>query len=299
MKSAVRFPRRSTFYPVLKERVETYFESRGLHQTGNRFMFLKTAFILLWFASAYALLVFFSTSLIVAIITALLLGQAYALVGFNIMHDGGHDSYSRHKKVNTIMSFTLDLLGGSQMLWRHKHNVLHHTFTNITALDNDLYSAGLLRLSPHDKWHWWHRFQHWYAIPVYSLLSLSIVTIADFRKFFGKRIGSYQLPRFKTSESVVFFLTKIFYVTYTIAIPLLFHSVLHVLIAFIAVHLVMGFTFSIVFQLAHIVDGTEFPLPDEKTGVVDSVWAVHEVETTANFAPNNRLLGAEAGISAD
>jgi linoleoyl-CoA desaturase len=245
--------------------VEQYFVERGLSKTGNWRMVLKTAIILGSLATSYVLLVFFSASLLMAVITALAISQIVVLIGFNIMHDSNHGSYSKSKRLNRLMGFTMDLIGGSHLLWRQKHNILHHTYTNIHELDDDLNSTGLLRLSPDQRLRPWHRFQHFYALPIYSLLTLSWVTYTDFKKFFSGRIGSYQLREMSASEGTLFFLTKIFYFVYMIGIPLLFHPVLYVLIAFVAIHLMVGLTFSV----------TE--------------WAIHQVETTANFAPKNRF----------
>src|SRR5262245_41543573 len=99
------------------------------------------------------------------------------------MHDGAHHSYSRHKTVNGLMAFTLDCIGGSHVLWRQKHNRWHHTFTNIHGIDADLSTAGLFRLSPEQPWSAWHRWQHLYAVRVYSLVTLSWVLYGDVRAF--------------------------------------------------------------------------------------------------------------------
>jgi linoleoyl-CoA desaturase len=72
-------------------------------------------------------------------------------------------------------------------------------------------------------------------------------------------------------------------------LPLFFHPLLHVLIAFLCIHLVLGFTLSIVFQLAHTVEGNTFPKPDKDTGNIENEWAIHQVETTANFAPKSKF----------
>ena len=285
----VSFPVRGEFNKTLKGRVEQYFAERGLSKSGNWRMLLKTAIILGSLATSYVLLVFFSASLLMAVITALVISQIFVLIGFNIMHDGNHGSYSKSKRLNRLMGFTIDLIGGSHLLWRQKHNILHHTYTNIDELDDDLKSAGLLRLSPDQKLRPWHRFQHLYAFPVYSLLTLSWVTYTDFKKFFSGRIGSYKLRKISASEGTLFFLTKIFYFVYMIGIPLLFHPVLYVLIAFVVIHLVVGLTFSVTFQLAHTLEGNTFPIPDHDTGGIDNEWAIHQVETTANFAPGNSL----------
>jgi linoleoyl-CoA desaturase len=285
----ISFPTRADFYKILKKRVEQYFIESNLPRTGTWQMFLKTGIILTWFVISYSLLVFFSTSLIMAIISTFALAQGFVLVGFNIMHDANHGSYSRSRKINSLMGLTLDLIGGSRMLWRQKHNILHHTYTNIDELDDDIHSNGLLRLSPRQEWHPWHRFQHLYALPIYSLLTLSGITFSDFNKFFSGRIGEYQLRKPSGAEASLFFLTKLFYLGYMLVLPLFFHPLLHVLIAFVSIHLILGFTLSIVFQLAHTVEGNTFPKPKEETGTIKNEWAIHQVETTANFAPRNKL----------
>ena len=54
--------------------------------------------------------------------------------------------------------------------------------------------------------------------------------------------------------------------------------------------MVTGFVISIVFQLAHTVEHTDFPLPNEETGKIENEWAIHQVATTANFATGNKLI---------
>jgi linoleoyl-CoA desaturase len=65
-------------------------------------------------------------------------------------------------------------------------------------------------------------------------------------------------------------------------------------IGFLAMHLTAGTILGIVFQLAHVVEGTEHPLPDEQ-GAMEAAWMVHEMETTSNFARSNRLLSWYVG----
>lgn len=285
----ISFPTRADFYKTLKKRVEQYFINSHLPRTGTWRMFLKTGIILAWFIVSYLVLVFFSTSLIVAIISAFALAQAFVLVGFNIMHDANHGSFSKSKRVNSLMGLTLDLIGGSRMLWLQKHNILHHTYTNIDDLDDDIHSNGLLRLSPQQEWHPWHRFQHLYGFPIYSLLTLSWMTFSDFNKFFTGRIGEYKLRKPSAPEAILFFLAKLFYFGYMLVLPMFFHPILYVLIGFVGIHLVLGFTLSIVFQLAHTVEGNTFPKPNEESGTIENEWAIHQVQTTANFAPRSKL----------
>ena len=277
------------FHDALKRRVHEYFAEKGVPQTGDWRVFLKTGIILAGFAGAYALLVFGSTSWIVAAVAALAVAQGSVLIGFNVMHDGAHGSYSRNRKVNWTMGFMLDMIGGSHIFWRRKHNLLHHTYTNIHELDPDICTQGVMRLSPDQTWHFYHRFQHLYAFPIYSLLTLSLVTFSDFHKFFSGRIGSQKIHRPALWESVLFFLMKAFYFGYALVLPCFFHPPLYVFIAFLGVHMILGLTFATVFQLAHAVEGNTFPRPDARTGEMENEWAIHEVDTTANFAPRSRL----------
>jgi linoleoyl-CoA desaturase len=66
------------------------------------------------------------------------------------------------------------------------------------------------------------------------------------------------------------------------------YSIGYLILGFLAMHMTAGITISIVFQLAHLVEGAEFPLPEE--GIIYDEWAVHEMKTTSNFAPENRIL---------
>lgn len=283
------FPVKGDFYKELRQRVNEYFEGNGLKRTGNLNMYLKTVFILLWLAISYIFLVFFSESVWMAVISAAALSQGFVLVGFNIMHDANHGSYSKNRKLNNILGFTLDLIGGSSVLWKQKHNILHHTYTNISGLDEDIESNGLLRLSPNQEWKSWHRFQYLYAFPVYSLLTISWILFSDFKKFFRRRIGEYQLKHITKSETVLFFLSKLIYLGYMILIPAMIHPLSTVLIFFLGIHLMLGFTLSIVFQLAHTLEENTFPKPNPNSGNIENEWAIHQIETTADFAPRNWL----------
>lgn len=283
----VTFPARIGFRRELHRRVDRYFEESNLSKTGDWRMFLKTAIILTLVVVLYAVLLFLPHTLLTAGLVSFLLAQAFVLVGFNVMHDGGHGSYSPDGRINKVTGWMADFLGGSQLIWTQKHNILHHTYTNIEGLDDDINTFGLIRMSPNQTWHPWHRFQHLYAFPVYSLLTLTWVTYSDYQKFFSGRIGDYQLRKPSTGEATFFFSAKLFYYGYMLIIPLIFHPLVHVVGVFLFVHFIMGLTFSVVFQLAHVLEGNEFPEPEEGTGVVDNEWAIHQVETTADFAPTN------------
>lgn len=54
-------------------------------------------------------------------------------------------------------------------------------------------------------------------------------------------------------------------------------------------HFISGIILTTTFQLAHTVDGTSHPMPDEH-GNIDNDWAVHQLNTTINFSRKSKVL---------
>lgn len=285
----IKFPARSQFQTDLNKQVDGYFEKAHLPKTGTWRMFFKTGIILFSAVAFYTYLVFYANTYWGVGISMLGIALSICLIGFNIMHDGAHGSYAQNPKLNWLMGFTLDLMGGSNYLWRQKHNFLHHTYTNIDKYDRDLQSSGLMRLSPDQPWQPFHRYQHLYAIPLYSLHTIFWLLYRDYVTFFSGKAGPVHLRKPKTFEAILFFIAKTFVYIYSLIIPLLYHPLWKVLLVFITIHVILGITLSLVFQLAHTTEGPIFPKPNEQNGHMENAWAIHQVETTANFAPNNKL----------
>jgi linoleoyl-CoA desaturase len=212
-------------------------------------------------------------------------------VGFSVSHDALHGAYSSNPRVNRYIGYTFDLLGANGYMWKITHNVIHHTYTNIPDIDEDLAVSPLLRLSPEAPHRWIHRFQHFFAFPAYSLATLNWLFGKDFKYFLLRDIGPYKDKTHPRSEIIHLIWTKLFVYAYMIVIPLLVLDVAwwQFLIGFLAMHLTAGLILGVIFQLAHVVEGPEFPMPNEK-GEIESAWLLHEMATTANFARENKLL---------
>ncbi len=294
MSHSIHFPVRGPFTNAVRERVAEHLAAQGKSERDLWQMYVKSAFIIGLAIVSYVMLVFHSETLWEAAIWGFLLAQGHIMIGFDVMHDAGHKGFSNNQKVNWFMSHMLDAVGGSQWLWNQKHNILHHTFTNIEELDDDIHAGSVLRLSPVQEYKWWHRFQNWYALPLYSLLSVYWILFTDFKEFVQGKVGDYKLPTPKRSDKIMFWGGKLFYFSYALVLPLFFHPTAHVLLAFLGVQLVLGFTLSLVFQLAHIVDNADFPEPAENGALADE-WTVHQMKTTVNFARTNRFVNFYVG----
>jgi linoleoyl-CoA desaturase len=286
----LKFGTSDEFHRELRRRVERYFQSTGRRQRDCPQMYVKTALIVGWSAASYVTLVFLAGTWWLAVPLALVLGLSMAAMGFNIQHDGGHRAYSDRRWVNKLMAMTLDLLGGSSYVWAKKHNSIHHSYANIAGHDDDINLGFFGRLSPHQKRWKWHRLQHYYLWALYGFLPITWQVYNDFRAVLTGRIGGHRLARPKGWDLAIFLGGKGVFFSLALVIPLLLHPAWAVLLFYVAVSFVQGVALSVVFQLAHCVEGTAFPRPRPDTGRMESAWAVHQVETTADFARGSRLL---------
>ena len=87
------------------------------------------------------------------------MGLGMAGVGLTIMHDADHGSYSKNQKVNKILGMTINFAGGYALNWKIQHNVLHHTYTNVNDLDQDIDTGKLMRFSPRQPHFKFQKFQ--------------------------------------------------------------------------------------------------------------------------------------------
>jgi len=287
---ALKFGRGDGFHAELRRRVDRYFRATGESPRDCPRMYLKTAVILAWFAGCYGLLVFVAATWWLGLILAVLLGIAMAAIGFNVQHDGGHHSYSSRPWVNRLMAMSLDLLGGSSYLWARKHNGIHHAYANITGHDDDIDLGIIGRLSPHQRRLPFHRWQHFYMWLLYGFLPSKWQLYDDFRDYIRGSVGGKPYPRPRGWDLAVFAGGKAAFFALALAIPLMLHPLWTVLLFYFVASLVQGVLLGVVFQMAHCVEEAAFPMPSEDTGRMENSWAVHQLETTVDFARESRVL---------
>ena len=292
---SIKFPRNAGFMSALRARVDGYFTETGKNRRDHPRMYLKTLTIFAWIVASYVGLVFFAANWWQAVLLALSIGLAMSAVGFNIQHDGSHGAYSHSSKVNKLMAITLDCLGGSSYIWKWKHNVIHHSFTNITGHDDDIELGGLGRLSPEQPHSRFHRLQHWYLWFLYGFVAIKWQLYDDFKNIADGKIGSYSIPRPKGWDLAIFIGGKILFCTLAFVIPMMFHEWYLVLGVYAMTSFVLGVVLAVVFQLAHCVEEVQFPMPDGETGQIENEWAIHQVITTVDFARGSKLVSWYTG----
>jgi len=254
-------------------------------------LFSKAIFLIGLLAGIYAFLMWKTPGGWLGAGLCALMGLVIATIGFNVMHDGGHGSFSKWPWLNKLAALTLNVLGGSAFMWNQKHNNIHHAYTNVHEMDDDLDAGMLLRLTEHQKLRWFHRMQAVYFPFLYALLYLFWIFVSDYKKYFRKRIGSTPLKEMKLKDHLSFWFGKFLTLSIFVIIPMARFGFVPWILGFLIMAAVSGFILSIVFQLAHTVEATHFPLPEEHSGRMEDEWAVHQLKTTANFATRNKLIG--------
>jgi linoleoyl-CoA desaturase len=253
-------------------------------------MFVKTAVVVGVFAASYGLLVFVAQTWWQGLLLAVLLGVSAAGIGLNVEHDGSHQAYSNSPWVNRLMAMTLELIGGSSYVWHWKHVVFHHTYVNITGHDTDIDLGPLARLTPHQARRGYHRWQHLYLWPFYGLMAIKWQLVGDFQKVITGRVTSRPFPRPKGEALLIFVAGKLVFAILAFGIPLFLHSPAAALTYYGVASLAAGMVLSVVFQVAHCVEEAAFPRPPADGDGFERAWAVHQVETTVDFARHDRVV---------
>lgn len=278
------------FFKSVKAKVDNYFKSENIEPSGSSRLLLKGLIQVATAVGLYVVLVFFTPSPFVSVLLCMLFGINLSIIGFNIMHEGGHQSFSKYTWLNKLSAYSLNALGANTYFWKIKHNVNHHTFTNIEGMDSDIDAKPFMRLHQDQPLYWFHKFQHVYWFFLYGISYIAWVFYEDFSKYFSGRIAANSEPKpLPFKEHVIFWITKILYVVVYIALPVIMVGWLPALIGYLIVTFVTGLFISVVFQLAHMVEDTAFPLvADDRK--IEQEWAVHQINTTANFATQDKVV---------
>ncbi len=283
---------KSTFFTTLRHRVDHYFSANELCKSGGNQIIYKALFMLSLYIVPYALVLSGHFSNLVMAGLAVVMGFGVAGVGMSVMHDAIHGSLAKSRILNKIFGASIYLLGGNAYNWEVQHNRLHHTYTNIHDVDEDITGKFLLRLSFQEKQKYIHRFQHIYAFLLYSLMTVSFLW-KDFKEIgvFNRMAESGMTKPYPTKELIRLIATKLAYLFFICIVPLSFTSLTfwEWLAGFFLMHGTAGMILSTIFQMAHVVEGAEQPEPDN-TGCIENAWAVHQLQTTSNFAGKNRIL---------
>lgn len=278
------------FFKSVKQAVDEYFVQNGIKKTGNIQLYMKVIILFPLAIAVYLFLLFGSYSTLGGIATSIFFGIVLSAIAFNVMHDACHGSFSSRKWVNETMGLTMNALGSVAYFWKIKHNILHHTYTNVDGIDEDIAKSPILRMCPTQKWFPAHKAQYIYMFFLYTITTFAWLMIFDFVRFFSYKNNTNAINKIPFKEKIIFWITKVLYLVFYLAIPIAIVGIKASLIGFMFMHITMGIILAIVFMLAHVVEKTSFEIAGEEPKMIEAQWAVHQVMTTANFAPKSRII---------
>ena len=292
---------KKAFGITLRKRVAEYFKSNNISRNGDYRAWIKVITLPILYLLPFVFIITnsYSGSLFIFYSLWILMGIGLAGCGLSVMHDACHGSLSKSKRVNDFVgSSILNLVSGSAINWKIQHNVLHHSFTNIEGYDEDVSPSGVMRFTPDQPLKPIFKYQAYYAWFFYGLMTFLWATIKDFAQLFRyKKMGliEAQGKKFK-KELILLIIRKIVYYAIFMVLPIVLLETpwYHVLGAWFCMHFLAGTILAVIFQSAHIVPEAQFPIPDE-SNQVEGDFAYHQLMTTANFAPNNKLFSWYAG----
>lgn len=289
---------KSEFFATLRKRVDNHFKENKLSKHSNSTMVVKTIVLLLAYILPFVFLLLFQPSFGLSMLLWFIMGLSVAGIGMSIMHDAIHGAYSSSKSTNSLMGYTLNLLGGSVFNWKLQHNVLHHTYTNVVEMDEDIQDKLVLRFNPHGQVKFYHKLQWLYAFFFYGILTIYWVLLKDFIQFvqFTKKGVNTNSPAQNALTLTKIIVLKVVYFFVMLAVPTIFFGIpfLQVLAGFMIMHFVAGLVLTVVFQLAHTVEGTSHPRPNE-FGAIENDWAIHQLNTTVNFSRKSKWISWYVG----
>jgi linoleoyl-CoA desaturase len=274
----------------IQQDVEAILAHRGTRGWANVRLRVKAVISVAVLVSAWALLVTTSPGLLAGAGLLVALGLGAMLVGFSVQHDANHGASFGGRRWNRIVGFSADsLLGFSSYAWRVKHNVAHHTYTNVDGYDDDITQVPLARLLPVQRSRPWYRLQQFYIWPLYALMVLRLQVIGDATAFMRGSIGRSRLRLPRGWDLAGILSGKLVYIGWAVVIPLLIYPWWVVVVAYVCVSMVVSLVMATTFQLAHCVEEASCPTSDE-LGDGTRIWAIHQIETTVDFCPRNPVL---------
>lgn len=230
--------------------------------------------------ASYVVLVFAPVTLVFRAVSGAVLVVSLVALATNVMHDANHGAFSRSRRLNRMLSYTLDVLGGSSWLWRYRHNVQHHGSTNVVGIDGDIDHTPLARLAPQQQWRPWHRYQHLYLWPLYGLLVVRWFLITDFVALSRNRTGlARHDPRWRRQFAILIG-GKLVHLSWAILVPLALHPWWAVAGVYLLGSWIAGTLLALVFQIAHCVEEAEFASPQQAHR--GQHFQRHQLETTFN-----------------
>ena len=201
-------------------------------------------------------------------------------IGHNVMH--GQWDWMRDPKIHST-TWEWDHASPSEQ-WKHAHNELHHTYTNVIGKDNDL-GYGIMRVDEDQRW-----IPLYLAQPLWNFLNACVFEygIAAYDLELGRNLKTKkrrQNPKFKAEVKKVLAkirqqMTKDYVIHPLLSGPSFFHT----LTANLTANLVRNLWSHSVIMCGHFPEGVETFERRSIEGETRGEWYVRQMLGSANIS---------------
>jgi fatty acid desaturase (delta-4 desaturase) len=212
---------------------------------------------------------------------SVLLGVLMAMIGLCIQHDANHGAVSRSETINRLWGYTQDWIGGSSLLWKHHHVLLHHAYTNVIERDPDI-TTDILRLHKDIKYKDCHSWQKIYIWFLFLFLPLNW-HFTELRDLCRMNHMSHRISSFAAKEQKIAIVLRIaFYIRFYV-LPLYRYPSLYTLLHIGVSLAVGGIYLGLNFIISHNFEGVR------NNDAAMTNWAISQVESSSTVG--GRMLG--------
>ncbi|MFG1889451.1 fatty acid desaturase family protein [Micromonospora sp. NPDC049051] len=210
-------------------------------------------------------------------------------VGHNILH--GQWDWMRDPKIHST-TWEWDMASPAEQ-WKHSHNELHHTYTNVLGKDNDL-GYGIMRVDEDQRWHPMHLGQ-----PLWNFVNACFFEygIAAYDLELGRNLrkGRHKDPEFRARAKAVGRKIRRQVLKDYVLHPLLSGpSFLHTLAATFTANVLRNLWSHSVIMCGHFPEGVETFSRRSIVGETRGEWYVRQMLGSANIS-GSRLMHIMTG----
>jgi len=266
-----KFSAKSAFSKDLSKQSKQWFQEASMKQKASHWQWLRGGTFFSVGCIAYFYLVSIQPSWTSSILLLTLLGICCYSMLMIFGHDASHNACSQSKLTNKILLF----------------------FSFSTDIDS--YASNIIRLSPHQPWRFYHRFQPLYA-PLFMLCGVIAYAWSKDFSIFLKNRSSTSKKKYSLTQ---FLFTKLFHLTLFILLPILVFniSIFYTFLAYFYLTAIISTVFWVLVVGTHVSSHAAFPTPNSSTNRLDQDWATLQVDTTVDWSPKSRLANWLTGGS--
>ncbi|GAB2973208.1 fatty acid desaturase family protein [Nocardioides montaniterrae] len=209
-------------------------------------------------------------------------------IGHNVMH--GQWDWMRDPKIHST-TWEWDNATPSDA-WKHSHNQVHHTYTNIVGKDNDL-GYGIMRVDEEQRWHPFFLLQPFWnfvnaCVFEYGIAAYDLELGRHLKKPKDKRPESFTLGVKSTLRKIRKQMTKDYVVNPLLALPT--GSFLPALAANVTANFVRNWWSHSVIMCGHFPEGVEtFELDSIPEKETRGEWYVRQMLGSANISGSKAM----------